>query len=775
MPTLSVCLITRNNSKTIEACLGSVANHADEIILVDTCSTDDTRKKAARFGVRIFDFDHHTHPQCFLRDTEELCRKLELDCKPTNEFFLTDYAAARNHGFDKAKSDYIMWLDTDDVMVGAENIFRVLAQMESGKLTHINANYDYTFDLLGNPTSCISRARIIKNDSAIRWVGAAHEILKCHGASGHTDLINVQHKHWADAGAARIIRHKAYKILHNQYDSLSDKLSNSRLLFYLGQESRAFDTNKSIFYYQEYLKVATWDQERAWARTVLGRIWEETKNYSKAFECYAAVSADVTNNPDGHFGMARIAYFQKEWAKCVLHSEAGFRINQPAPGLYASDRVGDPHIFYNVALGNSGRIQEALDSCNKGLALLPGNRFLLQNKQYYEERLHTSSPKESSCNPTGSGLNIIMWTGPSCSPWTVDDITNERLGGSEAAAMIMSKELVKLGHKVALYAECPSVDQMIEGVYVKHHKAFKKPRCDVFISSRQPWALDFPVTSRLKLFWAHDFSYGNDTPELRLHLNKADKILLLSEWARRYWLQCYPGFNEGKLHVTRNGIDVSRFAQKPTKIGKKMIYTSSPVRGLDVLLGLMPRLKAEIPDLLLEVFFGFDFWEKVANGKDLDLIRNLKDELAHTPGVVFRGRVPVKDLHTAFAEASVWVYPTGYFETFCTSALEAQAWACWPVTTDLGALSTTVRYGSKITPPNTSAQYQDAFVTEIKKVFEGKYANESSKGREWVLANCGWDMVAREWQTMIDSSLKGETNELSGKQSDNQGIRDAAG
>ena len=168
MPTLSVCLITRNNSKTIEACLGSVADHADEIILVDTCSTDDTRQKAARFGVRIFDFDRHTHPQCFLQDTEELCRKLELDCKPTDEFFLADYAAARNHGFDRAKSDYITWLDTDDVMVGAENIPKVLAQMESSKLTNITTNYDYAFDLLGNPTRHFSRERIIKNGSAIR-------------------------------------------------------------------------------------------------------------------------------------------------------------------------------------------------------------------------------------------------------------------------------------------------------------------------------------------------------------------------------------------------------------------------------------------------------------------------------------------------------------------------------------------------------------------------------------------------------------------------------
>ena len=762
-PTLSVCLITHNSGKTIEACLGSVADHVNEIILVDTCSTDDTRKKAAKFGVRIFDFDYHTHPQCFLQDTEELCRKFELSCNPTNEFFLADYAAARNHGFDRAKSDYILWFDTDDVMIGAENLPKVLALMKSDNLTHITANYDYTFDSLGNPTSHFPRARIVKNGSALRWIGTAHEILKCHGVAGHTDLINFQHKHWADAETTRTISHKAYKILRGQYDSLTNKLSNPRLLFYLGQESRSFDINKSISYYREYLRVSTFDQERAWARTILGRACEKTGDYNKAFEYYAAISADVTNNPDGHFGMARVAYHQKNWAKCISYSEAGFKISQPAPNLYSSDRKGEPHIFYNVALGNIERIQEALESCDKGLATLPGNDFLLQNKRYYEEKLRTPMPPPKSCHkvaPDGA-LDIVMWTGPSCSPWTMDDISNEKLGGSEAAALIMSKELVKLGHEVTLYAECSSMDQMIDGVQVVHHETLHaKPNtdCDVFISSRQPCALDFPITSRLKFFWAHDYSYGNDTQELRSQLNKANKILLLSEWARKYWLQCYPGFDQDKLCVTRNGIDVVKFAKEPVKIGKKMIYTSSPVRGLDILLRLMPRLRSEIPDLTLDVFFGFEFWEKMtrANGRtqELDLIRDLKDELDHTPGVVFRRRVPAKDLYAAFAEASVWAYPTAYFETFCTSALEAQAWACWPVTSDLGALSTTVRYGSKITPPNTSSQYQDAFVAEIKKVFDGKYADEAAKGRIWTLANCGWDWVAREWETMFQNMLR---------------------
>ena len=55
-PKLSLSMIVRDNERTIEACLASARPWVDEIIIVDTGSTDRTLEIAARYGAKIFHF-----------------------------------------------------------------------------------------------------------------------------------------------------------------------------------------------------------------------------------------------------------------------------------------------------------------------------------------------------------------------------------------------------------------------------------------------------------------------------------------------------------------------------------------------------------------------------------------------------------------------------------------------------------------------------------------------------------------------------------------------
>ena len=60
---ISLCMIVRNEEKTIARCLDSVCDIADEIIIVDTGSTDRTKEIVARYTDKIFEF----------RGSPELC------------------------------------------------------------------------------------------------------------------------------------------------------------------------------------------------------------------------------------------------------------------------------------------------------------------------------------------------------------------------------------------------------------------------------------------------------------------------------------------------------------------------------------------------------------------------------------------------------------------------------------------------------------------------------------------------------------------------------
>ncbi len=96
MTTLSLAMIVRNEGATIERALNSARPFADEMIVVDTGSTDDTVAKARAMGAQVRHF-----------------------------VWSDDFAAARNHSFSQCAMDWVIWLDGDDV-ISPENQSRIL-------------------------------------------------------------------------------------------------------------------------------------------------------------------------------------------------------------------------------------------------------------------------------------------------------------------------------------------------------------------------------------------------------------------------------------------------------------------------------------------------------------------------------------------------------------------------------------------------------------------------------------------------------------------------
>ena len=86
-PRLSLCMIVRNNEETIGDCLQSIRPWVDEMIIVDTGSTDRTPQIAADLGAKLFAF-----PWC------------------------DDFSAARNVSLEHATGQWLFWMDSDDTI-----------------------------------------------------------------------------------------------------------------------------------------------------------------------------------------------------------------------------------------------------------------------------------------------------------------------------------------------------------------------------------------------------------------------------------------------------------------------------------------------------------------------------------------------------------------------------------------------------------------------------------------------------------------------------------
>lgn len=211
MITISLCMIVKNEEEVLARCLDSVADLMDEIIIVDTGSTDRTKEIAAGYTSRIFDFA-----------------------------WIDDFAAARNFSFSKAKMEYCMWLDADDVMEETEKVkFLRLKETISNHTDVVMMKYYTAFDEYGTPVFSYNRERWIKNDSSHYWMGAVHEAISPSGTIVYSDIA-ISHKKLKPGDADRNL--KIYEKLLEEH-----RILEPRQQYYYGRE---------LYYHKQFRKAA---------------------------------------------------------------------------------------------------------------------------------------------------------------------------------------------------------------------------------------------------------------------------------------------------------------------------------------------------------------------------------------------------------------------------------------------------------------------------------------------------------------------------------------
>ncbi|MDR7078526.1 glycosyltransferase involved in cell wall biosynthesis [Neobacillus niacini] len=160
MPTISLCMIVKNEEEVLEQCLNSVKEVCDEIIIVDTGSTDKTKEIASTFTNRIIDYK-----------------------------WIDDFSAARNYAFSNATMDFILWLDADDSIQKDDlEKLKALKNDLNSTIDAVSMIYHYGFDEKGNPNFIFRRNRLVKRSNQFRWHGPVHEYLEVRGNIIHSDI-----------------------------------------------------------------------------------------------------------------------------------------------------------------------------------------------------------------------------------------------------------------------------------------------------------------------------------------------------------------------------------------------------------------------------------------------------------------------------------------------------------------------------------------------------------------------------------------------------------
>ena len=165
-PTVSLCMIVKNEEKDLARCLASIKPIVDEMVIVDTGSTDKTKDIAVAFGAKVYDHE-----------------------------WKEDFAAARNQSLSKATGDWVLIMDADEVISPRDyRAFRRLVAHRTKRpmaysITTRNYNTEsniigwmpnsgqYKSEEAGSGWLPSFKVRLFTRTAGIRFEGAVHEMV----------------------------------------------------------------------------------------------------------------------------------------------------------------------------------------------------------------------------------------------------------------------------------------------------------------------------------------------------------------------------------------------------------------------------------------------------------------------------------------------------------------------------------------------------------------------------------------------------------------------
>ncbi len=258
-------------------------------------------------------------------------------------------------------------------------------------------------------------------------------------------------------------------------------------------------------------------------------------------------------------------------------------------------------------------------------------------------------------------------------------------------------------------------------------------------------------SDQINILWNH-FSY--DQPAVQVYrnkelLNKIQYFVYVSNWQYekyRYHFQ----IPENRSLVIRNAIQFIELKEKPKKI--RLIYTSTPWRGLDVLLDafyLLDRDDVELDIYSSTIIYGTQFHED--NEKHYKALFKRAESMKN---VNYHGYASNEDIREALLRAHVFAYPCTWEETSCLSAIEAGMAGLNLVTTNLGALYETVNvWGRLVSYDSNKVNLAKKFAFALNRSIDEFWSEETQlrlqEQHTYYKKFYSWDGRISEWKNFL--------------------------
>lgn len=361
MITLSLCMIVKNEHDTLGRCLDSAKDIADEIIIVDTGSTDDTKEIALKYTDKVYDFE-----------------------------WVYDFSKARNYSFSKATKDYIMWLDADDIILKEDlEKLKILKKILTYDIDMVFLKYNLNLDKNGIPALSYYRERIVKRSNNFKWISPIHEVIPSKGKILREDIAITHSK------------------LH-----MTDPKRNITIFEKMIENGTPLDTRQTFYYARELMYAKRFSESISnFEKVLLNKdAWIENK-ISACFDLYKIYIELGNENMALQFLFKSFVYDKPRAEACCILGQyfiskknyeiAIYWLNQALNNKYDISSGGFfskdfydfiPYIELCVCYFHLGNIPRAIKYNELAGSIKPNNESYLNNKAFFEKTKSKTNP-----------------------------------------------------------------------------------------------------------------------------------------------------------------------------------------------------------------------------------------------------------------------------------------------------------------------------------------------------------------------------------------------
>jgi len=350
-------MIVKNEESVLGGCLGSIHDLCDEIIILDTGSSDGTKEIAEQYTDKVYDFK-----------------------------WIDDFSAARNAAFAKATKNYILWLDADDILLEADREkFKEMKENLTDAVDAVSMFYYTAFDEYGNPTFKFRRNRLVKRSNQFKWHGPVHEYLAVGGHILFSDIGITHRKH--EKEAASVASDRNLKIYENRLKK-GEKFTPRDLFYYANELKDHRKYHKAIMYYDEFLGTRQgWVEDEIRACIYSADCYKNLGNQVKERAALAASIQYDVPRPEVSCRFGDYYKNEKQYKKALIWYELALKpdANDEHGFNLAMYSTWYPHLQLCVCYWQLGDMQKAAAHNEQAKKFRPDDDRIQYNEKFFKE------------------------------------------------------------------------------------------------------------------------------------------------------------------------------------------------------------------------------------------------------------------------------------------------------------------------------------------------------------------------------------------------------